>query len=139
LLSVQGGTALGSLFWGGVAARFGVSLALLCSAVGLIVGLIAALRWRLDVSQGIDTTQMWAPWVEPHMLIEGRSLDALVLVMVEYQIDPQQALSFLKAMRELHRLRLRDGAIRVGIYADPFDPRRYVETFVTESWDEHLR
>jgi len=73
------------------------------------------------------------------MLIEGRSLDALVLVTVEYQIDPQQALAFLKAMRDLHRIRLRDGAIRVGIYADPLDPSRYVETFVTGSWDEHLR
>ncbi len=60
-------------------------------------------------------------------------------VIVEYRIDPLQALSFLKAMRELHRVRLRDGAIRSGIYADPFDPERYVETFVVGSWDEHVR
>ena len=71
--------------------------------------------------------------------MEGRTLDALVLVMVEYQIDPQHALSFLRAMQDLHRIRLRDGSIRVGIYADPLDARRYIETFVTGSWDEHLR
>jgi MFS family permease len=139
LLFLQGSTALGSVMWGWVAARFGISFALLCSALGLVVGLLTALRWRLHVSERLDTTQMWAPWVEPHRLMEGRSLDALVLVMVEYQIDPQHALSFLKAMQDLHRIRLRDGSIRVGIYADPLDARRYVETFVTGSWDEHLR
>jgi len=66
-------------------------------------------------------------------------MDAPVLVTVEYRIDPQQALSFLEAMRDLHKVRLRDGAIRWGIYVDPFKPERYVETFVVGSWDEHLR
>ena len=135
----QGGTALGSVVWGVVADRLGVSLALLCSAIGMVVGLAAVLRWRLQTSEGLDTTQVWAPWVEPHVLIEERTMDAPVLVTVEYRIDPQQALSFLEAMRDLHRVRLRDGAIRWGIYVDPFKPERYVETYVIGSWNEHLR
>jgi MFS family permease len=135
----QGGTALGSVIWGVVADRLGVSLALLCSAIGMVVGLAAVLRWRLQTSEGLDTTQVWAPWVEPHVLIEERTMDAPVLVTVEYRIDPQQALSFLEAMRDLHKVRLRDGAIRWGIYVDPFKPERYVETFVIGSWNEHLR
>jgi MFS family permease len=139
LLVFQGGTALGSVIWGVVAARFGITPALLASAVGLVVGLAVALRWRLQMAEGLDTTQVWAPWVEPHVLIEDRSLYAPVLVTVEYRIDPSQTLPFLAAMRDLRRIRLRDGSMRVGIYADPFDPGRYVETFVLGSWDEHIR
>src|SRR6266849_6068140 len=138
-LVFQGGTAFGSIVWGVVAARLGVSAALLCAAVGMVVGLATALWWRLQTSQGLDTTQVWAPWVEPHVLIEERQEDVPVLVTVEYRIDPMQAPSFLKAMRDLHRVRLRDGAIRGGIYVDPLDPERYVETFVVGSWDEHVR
>jgi hypothetical protein len=42
-------------------------------------------------------------------------------------------------MQAVRRQRLRDGAFRSGLYTDPADPNRYVETFVVESWAEHLR
>ncbi len=34
---------------------------------------------------------------------------------------------------------LRDGAINWGLYRDVENPRRYVMTFTSESWTEHLR
>src|SRR5438876_1252004 len=139
VLVFQGGTALGSIVWALVARRLGVSLALLWAAVGLVVGLTTTLRWRLQASVGLETTQVWAPWVEPHVPIEERPEGVPVLVTVEYRIDPQQAPSFLKVMRDLHRIRLRAGAIRGGIYVDALDPGRYVETFGVGSWEEHLR
>ena len=36
-------------------------------------------------------------------------------------------------------MRLRDGAIRWGVYQDAADPGHMNETFVTESWLEYLR
>ena len=42
-------------------------------------------------------------------------------------------------MRGLRMLRLRDGAYRWGLYNDSAVPTRFVETFVVESWAEHLR
>jgi Transmembrane secretion effector len=43
----QGGTALGSLLWGVVAALLGAPLAISVAALGSIMGQAAGLRWRL--------------------------------------------------------------------------------------------
>ena len=42
-------------------------------------------------------------------------------------------------MKEMKRIRQRDGAIRWNLLRDSADAERYVEVFVTESWAEHLR
>lgn len=47
LLVLQGGMALGSAIWGEVASRVGVPTALLCSAIALVLGLVAVRRYRL--------------------------------------------------------------------------------------------
>ncbi len=52
---------------------------------------------------------------------------------VEYLIDPQQARDFTLAMQPVQEQCLRDGALRSGLYSDPADPSRYIETFVVES------
>ena len=62
-----------------------------------------------------------------------------MLVLIEYRIAPEQAHEFARAMRALRLVRLRDGAIRWGLFGDTADLGRYIETFVVESWAEHLR
>ena len=42
-------------------------------------------------------------------------------------------------MRPVRLVRLRDGAMRWGLFHDTTDPGRYLETFLVESWIEHLR
>jgi predicted MFS family arabinose efflux permease len=48
LLTFQGGQAIGSAIWGGVADRAGDGVALGLAALGLAVGLIAAVRWPVE-------------------------------------------------------------------------------------------
>jgi hypothetical protein len=62
-----------------------------------------------------------------------------VLVLTEYQIDPKDSLQFLEAMAEMGRIYQRDGASQWGVFQDPAMPGRYVNTFLVESWAEHLR
>ena len=53
LLVLQGGMALGSAAWGGLATKVGVPSALLYSSVALVAGLFTVLRYRLT-SQGLS-------------------------------------------------------------------------------------
>ena len=45
----------------------------------------------------------------------------------------------MKAIHELRDVRLRDGAMRWGIFQDADDPRHLNETFLMESWIDYLR
>ena len=73
------------------------------------------------------------------MRIESEPRDGPAITSVEYRIDPDTSEEFLEALKDLKRIRLRDGAIRWNILRDSADPERYLEVFVTESWGEHLR
>ena len=42
-------------------------------------------------------------------------------------------------MREVKRILQRDGAVRWGLFVDPAQPTHYLETFLVESWAEHMR
>jgi MFS family permease len=139
LLVFQGGMAAGSVLWGIVTEHAGIAVALRCAAVGLVVGLAAIARYPLKGDhEELDLTPS-THWPEPIVFIEPHPDDGPVLVTVEYRIDPQRAGDFTRAMHDVRQLRLRDGAFRSGLYRDSSDPGRYVETFVVESWAEHLR
>lgn len=133
----QGGLAAGSFFWGAVASHFGDTAALAGAGAGLLASLAAVWRWPLSRVPHIDVTQV-SEWREP--MVEGFDPDeGPVLVTVEYRIEPSRADEFKDAMRPLCSIRRRDGAIRWELYHDIEVPGRYLETFVVESWAEHVR
>jgi predicted MFS family arabinose efflux permease len=51
LLVLQGGMALGSAAWGGLATKIGIPLTLLVSALTMVAGLFAVRRYRLTAQQ----------------------------------------------------------------------------------------
>jgi len=138
LLVFQGGLAIGSVIWGAMAERFGIRVALDGAAIGLIVGLAVVPRFRLGIAEGLDMTPS-AHWEDPLVENEPALEHGPVLVLVEYRINPEQANDFAEVMREVRTIRRRDGAIRWGLFHDVADPSRCIETFVVESWAEHLR
>jgi predicted MFS family arabinose efflux permease/quinol monooxygenase YgiN len=138
LLVFTGGLSAGSAIWGFVAARAGVSAALLFAAVGLLVALIATWRYRIVGDENLSLAPSMH-WPEPIVLIEPQLEEGPAVTSVEYRIDPKSADEFLEAMKEMRRIRQRDGAIRWNLLRDSADPQRYIEIFVTETWGEHLR
>jgi MFS family permease len=138
LLTFQGGMAAGGILWGAVTEQAGIAAALLSSATGLVISLAAAVRFPLSKGEELDLTPS-PRWTEPVLAMEPDPEDGPVLVMVEYRINPKHAFDFTLAMQAVRQQRLRDGAFRSGLYQDPTDLGRYLETFVVESWAEHLR
>ena len=138
LLVFQGGMAAGSALWGAVAALVGIPSALLVAGGGLVLGLLVATRYRLAGGAALDLTPS-LHWPQPAVVIEPPAEQGPVLITVEYRIDSVHAGNFVQAMWEVRLERLRDGALRWELFQDPADPQRYVETFLMESWVEHLR
>jgi len=138
LLVFQGAMAVGSVLWGAVATRIGLRTTLLCAGVALFVAAAATFRLRLAGLREFDTRPS-GHWPEPILVIEREQEHGPVLVTVEYSIDIATAREFARAMQPMRRIRRRDGAIRWGLFEDAATPGRYIETFVVQSWGEHLR
>jgi hypothetical protein len=137
-LVMQGGLAAGSLVWGLVTGAADVETALTLAAAGLVAGVALARRWPLAHSERSDLTPAGV-WSDPNVDIEPRPDDGPVMITVEYEVDREDRERFIEAMLDLGRIRRRDGAYRWEIYADLERPGHYLETFVVDSWSEHLR
>jgi MFS family permease len=137
-LVMQGGLAAGSLGWGLLTGATDVQIALAVAAAGIAVGVGLARRWPLAPSEQADLTPA-GQWPDPIVDIEPRPDDGPVLVTVEYEIDLADSERFVAAMEDMGRVRRRDGAYRWNLYADLERPGCYLEAFVVDSWQEHLR
>jgi MFS family permease len=138
LLALQGGLALGSLLWGIVATRIGIPGTLAAGAVALLAGAATTKRFGLHGLSNLDLRPD-PRWTLPQTACELDGDEGPVLVTLEYHVEPADAPAFLAAVRRLEPIRRRDGAIRWNVYRDTEDMTRWVETFVVESWLEHLR
>lgn len=138
MLVSQGAMAIGSAVWGSIADRFGWEPALWAAALGLPVGLLFTRRYSLGRHDAASLKPS-LHWPDPSVMVQPKAADGPVLVTVEYTIDPQHATDFLAVMRDIERLRRRDGADAWWLFCDAADHSMYVEGFIVGSWAEHLR
>jgi hypothetical protein len=61
------------------------------------------------------------------------------LVTLAYQVNPAHLAEFLRLMERQRVARQRDGAFYWQLFQDAASSDRYLETFLAESWLEHLR
>lgn len=135
----QGGMALGSALWGYIAEHSTASIALVAAAAGLAATLPLALRFKLLHGAPPDLTSYGTSRPALELAIEPDPEDGPVLVTIEYRIRPADYDAFIHVIHALKRVRLRDGAMRWGIYQSMADPELLTETFLVESWIEYLR
>jgi MFS family permease len=134
---VFGALTIGSAVWGEVASWFGLPLAHYLAAAGALLFIPITWRWKLHAGAGSDLSPS-SHWAPP-TVVEPVAHDAgPVLVTVEYHIAPSSRAQFLNAMHLLSSERKRDGAYRWGIFEDVAEAGRFVETFLLDSWLEHL-
>jgi MFS family permease len=136
MLILAGGVALGSAAWGALAEST-LTGAHLIAAGALVLGLLTGRRWELGSVTGLDLRMV--PTDDPTVTIVPHPTDGPVLVTVTYEVPGDDVHDFAEAMRLVERHRRRTGAYRWGLFRDLAAPHQFIETFVVESWGEHLR
>ncbi len=139
ILVYQGSYALGTAAWGAVAQRSGVRAALLYAGIGTIATAAIALFAKLPESSA--DLSPWNHWRLPAVVgnVAADAEEGPVLVTIEYSVIPKWTQEFVDAMHGYGRIRRRDGAYWWGIFRDTEASDRYLETFLVNSWAEHLR
>jgi len=133
-----GSLTLGSAIAGEIASIAGLPVALYAAAAGAVVVIPLTWRWKLQTGVDVDFTPSMH-WPAP---ITERGIEpdrGPVLVLVEYHVRPEHREAFLYAIGSYARARRRDGAYDWGVYEDSAQVGRFIETFMTDSWIEHLR
>jgi MFS family permease len=133
-----GALTIGSAIWGELATVTGLPAALAFAAVGAVIAIPLTWRCKLQTGANVDFSPSMH-WPAPITTYEIEPDRGPVLVTIEYRIDPKNREAFLRALGRYSRERLRDGAYSWGIFEDPAVEGRFIETFLTDSWLEHLR
>jgi MFS family permease len=134
---IQGGLALMSAGWGGLAEKIGIPWTMYGAGVVLLISTAANLRWRTDPAGQFELQAVPIPIPE---LDDEISHDAgPVLVTVEYLIDPSRGREFEEVMQKIRLVRRRDGASFWALFYDAAHPERYVEYWIVNTWLEHMR
>jgi hypothetical protein len=116
----------------------GLSAAQFVAAACAVAGIPLTWRWKLQTRGAADLTPSMH-WPDPVVTHDVERHEGPVLVTVEYRIDPRDRGQFLAAMNELGYERRRNGAYGWGVFEDSAIEGRMLETFLVESWLEHLR
>ncbi|MGH9692955.1 MAG: MFS transporter, partial [Bryobacteraceae bacterium] len=93
---------------------------------------------KLQTAAALDLTPSMH-WPTPATAEDLQPRQGPVLVLVEYRVQRGGRDTFVAAMQAVAAERRRDGAYAWGLYEDAAAPGRLVETFLVESWIEHLR
>jgi MFS family permease len=133
-----GTMTIGSALWGLAAEHLGLAAAHYLAGGGALLALLATRRWKLQTGPAADLTPSMH-WPEP-VLPAGADQDAgPVLVTIEYHVAPEHREAFLAALVPLARERRRDGSYDWNVFEDTAHPERFIETFLSDSWLDHLR
>jgi len=138
LMIFAAGMTGGAVLWGAAAAGWGVPMALVLAAAGCLLAVAATWRLSLGGEDGLARTEA-APLFSPQQHVAIAPERGPVQVHVEYRIAPAAAAGFIAAAQAMERIRRRDGALSWGLFEDTAASGRYIESFVVESWAEHLR
>ena len=134
-----GGMAAGSALWGLLAERFSNRTALLAAAAGMLVSVALGRRFPLLRGTPPDLSPYQLNRPVPQVVIELEPEQGPVMIGIEYRIRAEDQAAFTHAVHALRAVRMRDGAIRWGVYQDTAQPERFIENFVMGSWLDFLR
>ena len=133
------GMALGSITWGTIAQHTSTTTALVLSCGSLLVSLPFAMRFHILHGKQPDFSESPISLATDVHTRNIHMTEGPVRIHVDYTVTQDKRDQLVDALYQLKEIRLRNGAIRWGIFEDVDDPRVLSETFIVESWLDYLR
>lgn len=136
--STFGGMALGAWFWGMMSEWFSPQVALLSAAALMVFGGLLGLVWRMPafVEVNLDPANRFH---EPALQLDLKARSGPIMIMVDWDIPPENTDAFLALMTQRRRIRLRDGARQWALLRDLENPDIWVESYHVATWTEYIR
>ena len=117
---------------------FGASVALLASAVVMLLGAVIGIWVRVPEPVTINLAPL-NRFREPHLALDVTPRSGPIVIHVEYVIQESDLHAFLDAMAERRRIRRRDGARNWRLMRDLENPELWIESYHTPTWTEYIR
>ncbi|HEU0153182.1 MAG TPA: MFS transporter [Arenimonas sp.] len=137
VVALMGAMALGGIVWGAVAEWLSAPEAVAIAGVGLLMSL--GLTRVMPVVDAGTVDLGPAASADPSLTATARPDAGAVLVCIDYRVLPENQAAFADAMRDLAHSRRRTGALSWFLWQYDEDPERFRESFIVESWTDHLR
>jgi MFS family permease len=138
MLVFQAGLSVGSLVWGELADHLTLQISLLAAAGWMLLSALLAIPFPMRSAEGLNLDPA-EPLLDAPLPGDIDPDDGPVVVMIEYHVEPADWAAFRLAAEQLKRLRLRDGALRAGVFSNISDPTVITEFFYVATWGEHQR
>jgi predicted MFS family arabinose efflux permease len=134
----QGAMAIGGVIWGSAVTTVGPAYTLLAAAALLLVSLVLASPLSIDFTGSLDLNTAPVTSSSYKLLYTPKPTDGPVSISVEFKVERARAQEFLKHMREVRLIHLRNGAYRWQLSKDLTSPSTYRLEITVPSWNEHL-
>jgi quinol monooxygenase YgiN len=134
----MGSLAIGPAVWGGVAEITDLPTSMLIASGCLVVSSLFTRRWPLSGNDQLDHMPS-KHWQAPELKLAIDPHQGPVMIAIRYEPEPAHVTEFLREIHLLGKARQRDGSIFWEIFEDATNPGSFLETYVVNTWLDHLR
>lgn len=137
-MAAFGGMAIGSWAAGLLADWDGVGTALVISGLFQVSAALLGLRYPLPQVEQLNLDPL-SRWQEPDTAVSIQPRSGPIVTTIEYRIDDANISTFLVAMGERRRIRIRDGARHWALLRDLAEVDLWIERYHVATWVEYVR
>jgi Transmembrane secretion effector len=130
--------AVGGVIWGSAVTTVGPTYSLLAAAALLLVSLVLANPLSIDFTGTLNLNTVPVSNSSYKLLYIPKPTDGPVSICVEFNVERGRTQEFLKHMKEVRLIHLRNGAYRWQLSKDLTSPSTYRLEIIVPSWNEHL-
>jgi Transmembrane secretion effector len=134
----QGAIALGAVLWGFCGQAAGVSVALVVAAIALSVSLILTTRLSIDCTTSLSFDPPPISCAMSPLVYNPQPRDGPVAITFEFEVERPRNREFLRLMRELRLIHLRNGAFGWRLDEELTRGNTYRVELTVPSWTGYL-